>query len=135
MKLEYLSKGASACLDLEMTKGNKRAWVDNLIYLAAGVVAVAALSVLVVLKIPFPLRGIMVALTTLVLGVNLVSYFRMKWRSLWFWSFFVVLMLLHGALIMVVLGHGVPIVFACLMMGPEFLAIGAILHWTTASAS
>jgi hypothetical protein len=118
-----------------MTEGNKRAWFDNLIYIAAGLAAVAALSVLVVLKIAFPRQTILVAITTLVLGGNLLSYFRRKWRSVWFWCFFMVLMALHGALMMFVLGHGVPILFACLIMGPEFLAIGAMIHWLTAASS
>ena len=108
-------------------------WLDNLTYLCAGFVAVALVSILVILHLPFPRRGILVTLTTLVLGGNLLSFYRKKWRSARFLTSLTALMALHVALMLFVLDRGLPVVFACFLMAAEFVAIGAIIRWTTAS--
>jgi hypothetical protein len=118
-----------------MTKRKQRVWFDNLIYLVAGFAAVAGVVAMINLKIEFPRRTILATLTTLFLAYNLLIFFRTKWKSIGFWTSFVPLMAIHAALTVFLLGPGIPILFACLMMGPEFFAIGSIIHWTTASGS
>ena len=118
-----------------MSQRNRRVWLDNLIYLSAGFAAVAIVVILAFLKVPFPRRGILVTITMLLLGGNLLSSSRKKWRSARFWTSLFALMALHVAFLLFVLDRGLPVVLAFFLMAPEFVAMSAIIRWTTASTA
>jgi hypothetical protein len=113
----------------------RRVWLDNLIYLGAGLAAAAIVFILAALKIPFPRRGISVAITMLFLGGNLLSGCRKSWRSARFWTLLTALMVLHVVFLLFVLDRGLPVVLAFFLMAPEFVAMSAIIRWTTASTT
>ena len=118
-----------------MPENKRRVWLDNAIYLSAGLAAVALVVILAILRVPFPRVELSIAITTLILGGNIVSFYRKKLRTARVWACLIALMALHVVLTAFLLERGLPVVIAFFLMVPEFFVISWMIRWATASES
>ena|SRR5579872_7071321 len=125
---------ATALLGIEMTVKKRKAWLDNIIYLSAGFLAVALCMVFVLLKInyfpqmEFPTKAMGGGVVSLLLGGYLLRHFKKKWTRINFWALFLPLMTLHIVLMIILVRANMPLLIFWIVVVTEFPIIATIIH-------